>query len=366
MRNRTLLGVIGIATALSLITTVLFFKTVEAASGKPIKMTYSDMFPSGHLHGVVSQRYCDEIKNRTQGRVEITIFPAGTLTSPVNCYEGVTKGVSDIGMSSPSYVPGRFPVSDVMLQPLPSYSGWVTSKVTNDLYQKFMADEYKDVHVLYFHGPGPNLIITRRAPVRKLEDLNGMVLRAVGPTANTLVAWGATPRAMPMGESYEAISKGIADGGFNAAETLKGYKLGDVIKYVTIPPVTNVGIMFVVMNKEKWNSLPDDIKKVFTDVSREWVERRGMVWNYIDIEGFEYFKKLAKGREIITIPKDQYPEWQKAVEPVINKFIKDREAKGLPAAEIVDYVTKRSLYWFEKQPSDEVSTKWVQQNLLSR
>jgi hypothetical protein len=91
-----------------------------------------------------------------------------------------------------------------------------------------------------------------------------------------------------------------------------------------------------------------------------------MVWNYIDIEGFEYFKKLAKGREIITIPKDQYPEWQKAVEPVINKFIKDREAKGLPAAEIVDYVTKRSLYWFEKQPSDEVSTKWVQQNLLSR
>ena len=337
-----------------------------AASEKVIQLSFSDMFPSGHLHGVLSQRYCDEIKNRTKGRVEITMYPAGVLTSAASCYEGVTKGVSDMGTSSPSYVPGRFPVSDVMLQPLATYNGWVTSKVANDLYQNFKPAEYKDVHVLYFHGPGPNVIATRSDPVRKLGDMKGLLLRAVGPTADTLVAWGATPRAMPMGESYEAISKGIVNGSFTGAEALKGYKLGDVIKYVTIPPVTNVGIIFVIMNKEKWNSLPEDIREVFTDVSREWVEKRGMVWNYADKEGLDYFQKLSKGREIITIGKDQETEWQKAVEPVINKFIKEREAMGLPGAEIVDYVVKRTRYWGEKQPSGEVAAKWVQENLLKK
>jgi TRAP-type C4-dicarboxylate transport system substrate-binding protein len=366
MKNKVVLMMMLTGSVFLLMTALLPLAVSEAASEKPIQMTYSDMFPSAHLHGVLSQRFCDEIRNRTKGRVEITFYPPGTLLSPVKCYEGVVKGIADIGMSSPSYVQGRFPVSEAMLKPLETYSGWVTSKVCNDLYAKYKPAEYKDVHVLYFHGPGPNVIATRSDPVRKLEDLKGLVLRAVGPTVDTLTAWGATPRAMPMGESFEAISKGIVNGTFTGAEALKGFKLGDVVKYVTIPPISNVGIIFVVINKERWKSLPADIKKVFTEVSQEFVEKRSMLWNYIDKEGIDYFKGLSKDREIITIPKDQHNKWLESVKPVLAKYIKEKTAMGLPTVEYVDYIVERSRYWAKKQPTGEVCSKWVQENLLKK
>ncbi|MBP1740056.1 MAG: TRAP-type C4-dicarboxylate transport system, periplasmic component, partial [Deltaproteobacteria bacterium] len=87
--------------------TALFTIADEAASQETIKLNFSTMFPKGHLHSVLNQMYCDEIEKRTNGKVKITLFPGGTLTSAVKMYEGVVKGLSDLGMSCPLYVAGR-------------------------------------------------------------------------------------------------------------------------------------------------------------------------------------------------------------------------------------------------------------------
>ena len=101
----------------------------------------------------------------------------------------------------------------------------MTTKVINDFYDEFKPAEYDDVHVLYFHGPGPNIIATRNVAVRKLSDLKGLVMRAVGPTVDTLEAWGATPRGMPMGETYEALAKGIVEGTLTINGSIIGLRL---------------------------------------------------------------------------------------------------------------------------------------------
>ena len=138
--------------------------------------------------------------------------------------------------------------------------------------------------------------------MRKLEDLKGQKLRSGGGTVDLLKAWGAVPMAMPMSEAYESLSKGVVDGTFAVAETLSGFKLADPVKYLTIPPVSTSSCQCVVMNKQKWDALPADIKKVFTDVSGEWAEKQAFVWMYYDKTGMDYFKSLGKGREIIVIP----------------------------------------------------------------
>ena len=79
----------------------------EAASDKPIKLSFSTLFPSAHLQGALNQFFCDEIARRSNGRVEITLYPGGTLTSAIKNFDGCVKGVSDIGMSCPLYVAGR-------------------------------------------------------------------------------------------------------------------------------------------------------------------------------------------------------------------------------------------------------------------
>jgi TRAP-type C4-dicarboxylate transport system substrate-binding protein len=341
------------------------FLTASEAADKPIKMNFSGIMPGGHLQAALNQLFCDRIAERTNGRVQITLYPGSTLTAPSKNFEGVVKGISDLGMSCPLYTAGRFPVSEIFEMPSEIDSGWVTAKVYMDLFKKFKLKEYEDVHVLYLHGPGRNVISTRTVPIRKLADMKGVVMRASGGAASTIAALGATPRAMHMGEAYAALSKGVVEGQFAVPETLKGWKHADVVKYVSIPPVSTSSCQYVVINKRKWNSLPADIKKVFTEVSAEFPDYHGYVWNYYDQAGLEYFKSLP-GRELIVIPKDQRPEWDAAVKPVIEKYIKEKTAKGLPAKEMLDYFNERITYWTAKKPSIEKCTQWVEQNLLKK
>jgi TRAP-type C4-dicarboxylate transport system substrate-binding protein len=195
--------------------------------------------------------------------------------------------------------------------------------------------------------------------------MKGLVLRASGGATSTIRALGATPRAMHMGEAYAALSKGVVEGQFAVPETLKGWKHAEVVKFVTIPPVSTSSCQYVVMNKKKWDSLPPDIQKIFTELSANFPDYHGYVWEYYDKIGLEYFQSLP-GRELIQIPPDQRAEWEAAVAPVIEKYIKDKTAMGLPAKEILAYFNERIKYWTAKKPSIEVSVKWVEENLLKK
>jgi TRAP-type transport system periplasmic protein len=355
---------------LSILLTVFLFcaalpGTGMAASQKPINLTFSTVFPMVHLQAKLNQYFCDEIEKRTDGRVKITLYPGGTLTSATKNFEGVAKGLSDLGMSCPLYVAGRFPVSEIFEMPSDLDSGWVTGKVYMDLFKKYPLKEYADVHVLYLHGPGRNVISTRTVPVKTLADMKGLVLRASGGATGTISALGATPRAMHMGEAYAALSKGVVEGQFAVPETLKGWKHADVVNYVTVPPISTSSCQYVIINKRKWNKLPADIQKIFTEVSADFPDYHGYVWNYYDNAGFEYFKSLP-GRELITVSTDERDKWEAAVKPVIENYIKEKTAMGLPAKEYLDYFNERIKYWSEKKPSLETSVDWVETHLLKK
>jgi len=335
-------------------------------TAEKIQLRFSTMFPQTHLHTVLNQKFADEIKKRTNGQVEITVYPVGTLTAPDKVYESVVKGIADIGMQPPLWVAGRFHLSEIMELPSEIPSAWVSWKVYSDLLKKFPFKEFDDVHILYGHGPGRNLITTKNIPVRKLEDLKGQKLRSSGGYIDLLQAWGSVPRAMPMSDTYEALSKNVIDGSFAVAETLSGFKLADPVKYLTIPPVSTSSCQIVVMNKQKWNGLPENIKKVFNDVSAEWGEKQSFVWMYYDKTGMDYFKSLGKGREIIVIPASEKPQWEKGAASVMEKYIADKKKMGLPMDEFVKYFKERVAYYIPKQPTEEQAVKWVEENLLTK
>lgn len=343
---------------------VLFMPKGYAA--EKIQLRFSTIFPLAHLHTVLNKAFAEEIKKRTNGQVEITVYPVGTLNAPDKTYESVVKGIADIGMVPPTWVAGRFHMSEIMEMPSDIPSAWVSARVVTDLFQNFPFKEYDDVRVLYLHGPGRNLITTKDIPVRKLEDLKGQKLRTSGGTVEIVKAWGAVPRAMPMSEAYEALSRGVVDGTFAVAETLSGFKLAEPVKYLTIPPVSTSSCQCVVMNKQKWDALPADIKKVFADVSGEWAEKHSLVWMYYDKTGLDYFKSLGKGREVIVIPADQKPRWEKASDAVMDKYIADKLAMGLPMKEYVKYFRERIAFYITKQPTEEHAVKWVETNLLKK
>jgi TRAP-type C4-dicarboxylate transport system substrate-binding protein len=288
------------------------------ADAAPIKLTFSIFFPPTHGQAIAAMDFAKEIEKRTDGKVQVTTFPGGTLTKAPQCYDGVVKGISDLGNSCFAYTRGRFPVMAAVDLPMGYTSGTVATRVANAFAKSVNPKELQDVKVLYVHAHGPGLLHTKK-PVRTLEDLKGMKIRATGLSAKVVEALGAVPVAMPQGGTYEALQKGVVEGTFSPMEVLKGWKQGEVIKYTT--ECFSVGYttaMFVVMNKAKWNSLPADVKKVIEDLSNSWVLVHGQTWDVTDEEGLNFTRKL--GNEVISLSDAESAKWRKAVEPVIAAY----------------------------------------------
>lgn len=315
------------------VTLAFLLLAVTNVSWATVNLSYSIFFPPTHGHTKAAEAWAKEIEKLSRGRVKINIFAGGTLTPADQVYDGVVKGISDIGMSCFAYTRGRFPLTEVLDLPLGYPNGLVATRVANEFYKKFQPKELQDVKVLYLHAHGPGLLHTNK-PVYRLEDLKGMKIRSTGLSAKIVSALGAVPVAMPQGSTYEALQKRIVDGTFGPIEVLKGWKQAEVIKYTTNCPVVGyTTAMFVVMNKKKWDALPGDIQRIFEKVSARWIDVHGQTWDNLDREGKDY--SLNLGNKIIPLSGAEGKRWQNAVKGVIDEYIKGAEAKGLPGAEAV-------------------------------
>ena len=300
---------------------------------KITELTYSIFFPPTHSQCKAAVSWAEEIEKRSDGRIKITIFPGGTLTKANQCYDGVVKGISDIGMSCFAYTRGRFPVMAAVDLPHGYPDGKVATRVATEFYKSMSPKELDDVKVLYIHGHGPGLLHTKK-PVRTLEDMKGMKIRSTGLSARVVKALGGAAVAMPQNDTYEALQKGVVEGTFTPIETLKGWRQAEVIKCTTeCPGVGYTTSMFVVMNLKKWNALPKDLRKMIEEVSAEWVGVHGEAWDKGDDEGRAY--TLSQGNEIIALSEEENRRWAEAVAPVIEDYISTTEEKGLPGKKAV-------------------------------
>jgi TRAP-type C4-dicarboxylate transport system substrate-binding protein len=324
---------------------VIGFSFMTSSAFAQIKLNYSVFFPAPHKNAVLATEWAKEIEKRTNGRVQITVFPGGTLTPADKCYDGVVKGISDIGFSVLAYTRGKFPLTEVSDLPLGIKSGLVASKAFNEYYKKFKPKELDEVKVMYLHGHGPGIIHTKKE-VKALEDLKGMKIRCTGMAAKIAAALGATPVAMPMGETYDALSRGVVDGSMAPYEALQGWKWGEVVKFT----IENYGSsystgMFVVMNKDKWNALSPDIQQIIEKVNEEYIEKQGKTWDEIDKAGRDATLKL--GNKIIPLSQDEDWKWQKAVKPLLDEYKKNMKDKGLPGEEVLSFYLQ-TIYKYQK------------------
>ncbi len=290
------------------------------AEAATIELTYATHMPVQHPQTIATADWIKEVEKRTQGRVKIQLFPGGSLLGATQLYDGVLKGIADMAFAVPAFTRGRFPVLACIDLPMGYPKAIVATRAGNEFAMTLNPKEIEDVKLLYIHCHGPGVLLTKE-PVRKLEDLKGMKIRATGTSAKVVEALGGAPVAMPIGQSYEALQKGVTEGILVDREALKGWKLAEVTKYVTM--CTRVGYtttFFHVISKKKWDTLPDDIKKIFEEVSAQWSDVHGKIWDHGGEEGIEYAKSL--GHEIIQLPPEEHERWVKAVRPVIDEYAK--------------------------------------------
>ncbi len=311
------------------------FFTMNAAA--KTTLTYSNFFPPTHIQSQLAEQWIKEVQKRTNGEISINYFPASTLTQAPQTYDGVVQGIADIGMTVLAYSRGRFPVAAAIDLPMGYSSGVQATNIANGVLENFDPEEFKDTELMFLHAHGPGLLHTRDKAVHNLDDLKGLKIRSTGTSGRLVAALGASPVGKSMGETYQMLQKGVVDGSMHPMETNKGWKVGEVVDYMTENFSTAYTTTFAVfMNKSKWNNLSADQQKTIKEINAEFALKHGQAWDESDEEGLEFFK--SKGGEVISQSDAEAIKWAKQAESVVDEYIKTVAEKDIDGKAVVDYI----------------------------
>lgn len=338
---------IAILASICLGLSLFVFQPVLAQS--KIRLKVANYLPPVIPQSTLLGEFIEDLEDQTNGRIQARYFPGGSLLKAPAMIKGVESGIADIGLSHIEYTRGRFPVMEVAELPLGYFSGWVANQVINDFYNKFQPDEFDKVKVLWFHANSPSVLVTTK-PVRKLEDLRGMTIRAPGVMGDVTKALGAVPSPLPIVEVYDGMAKNVIDGVFVAYESVKGFRFAEVGKYVTDTRFFGQSYPFyVVMNKRSYGKLPADVKEVFDRLCGQYAERYHLMWNAVDFGGKAAGE--ANGVELIKLPESEQQKWLDAVAPTIDDYIAGMVKKGHTEEEVKSWISyiKERTEWLKKR-----------------
>ncbi len=330
-RQITILVVLGFA--VSLVCSIGFLPLAQAED-KPIKLTYAFFAPARTFPGKQMAHWAEEIEKRTNGLVTVQTFPGSTLLGARDMYDGVLRGVADIGLGSPSYDPGRFPLTSGVALPVNFPNATVASLTLLDLMMEYKPAEYDKFKIITMFTTEPGHIQSRD-PVENLGDLKGMKLRAAGTGVPVLKALGAAPVGMPMPQVPESVQTGVIDGTMTSREVLKDFKLAEMLHHVTEYP-TVVVTFAAVMDKKKWDDLPDSVKKVIDDLSREMAVWTGQYHDKQNVGEALAWAQKNHNLQIHTLSADEKALWDARLAPMVQAWKTEMAAKGLPADKFLE------------------------------
>ncbi len=325
--NRAILISVALLITVSFIFNASVWSPAEAKD-QPIKLTYAFFAPAGTFPGKQMAQWAKEVEKRSDGLVKVQTFPGGTLLGARDMYDGVLRGVADIGLGSPSYDPGRFPLTSGVALPVKFPNATVAGLTLLDLMMEFKPAEYEKFKIITMFTTEPGHIQSRNA-VENLKDLKGMKLRAAGTGVPVLKALGAAPVGMPMPQVPESVQTGVIDGTMTSREVLKDFKLAEQLHHVVEYP-TVVVTFAAVMDKKKWDLLPEKAKNVIDDLSREMAIWTGQYHDKQNVGEALAWAQKEHNLQIHKLSDSEKAKWDALLAPMVDKWKKEMAAKGLP------------------------------------
>lgn len=322
--------------ALFLTVTIMSSTVAGVVQAKPIKLLFANFEPPMGPLPPVMQEFANELKAKSNGRVETTLSLGGALGKPGEYFDLTSKGLCDMALCVPGFGgPGRFPMSEVFGLPWVFPSGEISSKAMVAIKNKgYLDKEFSGVKLLTVSGAHGDMFYTKGKPVTSLSDFKGQKIWNVMPLQiEVLKRLGATPVGLPPYEMYPALQKGVLTGAICNFQFLFTFKLAEQLRYNTELSMGGVTVATVV-NKKIWNKLPSDIQEMMIEMSDKYSIKYGLSFDAVADKGREAFAKQG-GKKVGWKPGEKDKVYAK-IAPLWKEWIESKEKKGAPAQKAVD------------------------------
>ncbi len=288
------------------------------SADEPIVIKFSHVVAADTPKGKAAQRFAELAKEKTKGRVEVTVYPNSTLYKDKEEMEALQLGA--VQMLAPSLAKfGPLGVKEFEVFDLPYiFDGYdQLHQVTQGPVGKELLGKLADKGVLglAFWDNGFK-VMSANKPLRDVKDFRGLKMRIQSSKVldAQMRALGANPQVLAFSEVYQALQTGVVDGTENPPSNLYTQKMHEVQKYVTDSDHGYLGYA-VIVNKAFWDGLPPDVRTALEAAMAEATEYANQIAKEENDQALAKVKESGKS-EIIELTPEQKTAWKKALAPV--------------------------------------------------
>ncbi|MDR2799917.1 MAG: TRAP transporter substrate-binding protein [Desulfovibrio sp.] len=224
-----------------------------------------------HHYNLVCEKFVEAVKKKTNGEIEIKVFPSDQLGNQRQLVEGAQLGTVDMVLTSDSQLSSFIDVFGVLNLPfLFRDIDHVAKTMDGKVGEVFSKEaEKKGVVILGYWENGFRHVSNSRRPIEKLEDLKGLKIRTPNSqiTLASFNALGALPTPMSFGEIYSALQLGTVDGQENPIAHILTQKWYEVQKYFSLTTHQH-NVEPLCMSKIIFDSLKPEYQKILLEEAK--------------------------------------------------------------------------------------------------
>lgn len=306
------------------------------ASSKKFRWRMVELWPSEHLLHQWSRHFCDSVRAASGGRLDIKLFPAGSMVPGLQVFDAVSQGEAECGHSVAGFWRGK-EEDLVAFWSIPhGFDAEMTDiwlhergglEILQKIYDKF------NLKVFPLGNAGQEMgFLSNKRPVT-MEDFKGMKVVARGYYANIMNRLGASASVLPPPEIYLDLQEGIV----KAAESSKpavdiSMSPHDAVRYVLFPEFRPSVQTELIINKKAWECLPDDLRAMVEICARE-TEAWASTWNAgLNARAMQFYKDKMEvvrmnDETLVKFTKEihKYLGELKAKHPLLRKALESQE-----------------------------------------
>lgn len=324
MKIRTLLG--GLACSIAALTATSTAFAADYKSEYKLSIVVGTTFPWGQG----AEIWSDLVRERTDGRINIKIYPGTSLVQGDQTREftAIRQGIIDMAIGSTINWSPQVKQLNLFSLPflMPDYAA-IDALIHGDVGKSLFKDiEKAGVVPLAWGENGYRQLSNSKHEVKTPDDMKGLKLRVVGSPLyiDTFTALGANPTQMSWADAQPALATRAVDGQENPLSIYAGAKLYDVAqKYLTLWNYVADPLVFVV-NKQVWESWTAEDQKIVGEAAKEAAAREIKIARKgVTPDDPSMLKEIeGHGVTVTSLTPEQHDAFVKATQPVFDKWKK--------------------------------------------
>jgi TRAP-type C4-dicarboxylate transport system substrate-binding protein len=310
--------------------------TIRIGAGHPAAATWITTIREGFMPQVA-----ERVAAETEHEINWSESWGGSVCRLGECLEAVEAGLLDMADLQTPFDPAKLMGWNFSyFVPFGTGNPVLGAELNRQTYDDIpeLRDQLEERYNQVFIGIGilGNYGLITNFTFDDVAELEGQRIAAAGPNIPWVSAVGIVPVQSNLNEAYTSMQTGVYNGWVMFPDGATSFRLEEVSQQFTVTGFGVIATPLLTMNKDTWDSLPEDVQNIFLEEGRNWNERAGEYTAQRQEQALERMR--AAGVRILELTDEQKADWAARLPNIPAERTAEINAAGQPGEAVYHYV----------------------------